>query len=110
MTGRRKFRSTPFVAVPVWVIRRLADRRAPSSCLAVYVVLRSYANNDTDAAWPSRQRVGDDAGGLSVATVKRSIATLVDVGAVVRDGQDRRPSNGAWSTQHLWLPTDEPVD
>lgn len=53
----------------------------------VYLVLRTYANerrdHDKDGldVWPSQQTIARDAG-LSIATVKRAIADLTEIGLI----------------------------
>lgn len=107
MTRPRKFGATRFAAVPLWVLDRLDGRTGTTHALAVYAVLRSYAHAETDEAWPSRATIGARLG-VSPATVKRAVGLLVDVGAVVRVGQDRADRRGSWSSQRYWLPTDPP--
>lgn len=104
MTAGRKFHATPFVAVPVWVLDRLAAEPDGAVCIAVYVALRRHASNDTDEAWPSRERIGEQIG-KSRATVERAYSTLERLGCIERLGQARSGAD-RWSTQRVWMPTD----
>lgn len=73
-----------FGIVPAWVIAAL---RGNSSALAVFCVLASHADRSRDDAWViGRAQIADEAG-VSLATAKRAIVALREIGAVEVEAQ-----------------------
>lgn len=73
-----------YARVPIELVQ-LVD----SNAVAVYVVLCKYAHRTTGRLWPSNPELVDETR-LSLATVKRALAQLADVGAIERDGRQQR--------------------
>lgn len=73
-----------YARVPIELVK-LVD----SNAVAVYVVLCSYAHRTTGRCWPSNPELVDETL-LSLASVKRALAQLVDVGAIERVGRQSR--------------------
>ena len=83
----------PFSMIPVWVIRN-----ASPSAVVVFGELASYTNNDSKICWPSHKTIAEEVN-LSISTVKRSIAELVELGAVVKEnryGKDGSPTSNEY--------------
>ena len=82
----------PFGIVPLWLLQALDGKTAP---IAVYVVIASHAYHD---GWKmSRQQIADEAC-CSVDTVKRSLRTLRDVGAIEVQANYTDDGDQGWST------------
>ncbi len=103
-----------FAQVPKWVIRH---RTLSVGAKALYADIMTYADNDTLAAFPSREVLADDLG-VSVSTVKRSIKELETANVItVERRRNRRTGNFyanhyvlAWSApaeESPWV-TDDP--
>lgn len=109
MTAGQKFirgRGTRFSMVPYWVGDRLEPEHRATG-IALYATLIRYADHETAEAWPSRERLGEHIG-KSPATVKRTIARLIEVGAVERIGQ-RKTVAGTWSSNRYFVHFDPPT-
>lgn len=97
MTRRRVSTDTGrFLAVPVWVVDALPAGRRRANGIAVLCALLHYADRDPDLveAWPSREQMAERAG-VSVATVKRTMAELERIGVVSVIDQHERRRDGA---------------
>lgn len=77
-------KAQPWARVPIELLQ-LVD--APA--LQLYVAIVSHVSNGSDSCRPSNERLSELTQ-QSVATVKRSLTQLVDVGAIKRSGRRRR--------------------
>jgi hypothetical protein len=75
---------TQYARVPIELIQ-LVD----SNAVVTYVALCKYAHRTTGRLWPSNAELVDETR-LSLATVKRALAQLADVGAIERVGRQQR--------------------
>ena len=87
---------TPFVIVPVWVMR---DTSLSDRAVRLYGVLYGYVG-EKKVAWPLQSTLAKDLN-CGLASLKKALKELVDVGAVVRNPRYRENSNeiiGCWYT------------
>lgn len=93
-TGRRN-RSTRkptkerFVIVPEWIL----DADVSALAVRTWAILRSYADNETGEAWPSRSTIARRCG-VSVDSIDRAIKELVKAGTLSvtrRKGKNGEP-------------------
>lgn len=73
-----------YARVPIELVQ-LVD----SNAITVYVVLCKYAHRTTGRCWPSNPELVDESR-LSLASVKRALKQLADVGAIERVGRQSR--------------------
>jgi hypothetical protein len=78
-----------FVKTPTFVMHLMAEGRISRSAFCLYVVLRSYQNNDNRHAWPSFQKLADTMNVPHRQNIGQYIAELVDAGAVVKISRGR---------------------
>lgn len=81
-----------FAIVPAYLVA------ASAADLKVYLVLALHVDYDTGVCWPSRQTIATEAG-VSLSTVKRSLARLAQIGAI--EIEHRRDAAGD-STSNLY--------
>lgn len=84
--------SSQFAIVPAYMVS------AAHADLKVYMVLALHVDYDTGVCWPSRQTIATEAG-VSLSTVKRSLARLAALGAI--EVEHRRTDHGD-STSNLY--------
>jgi hypothetical protein len=96
----RRGRRLPFVVMPWWV---LDCPELEASDLAVYAAIARHADS-AGFAHPSRARIADLAR-VSIRTVDRAVARLVDIGAIEK--QTRRDAAGD-PTSNLYLVHETP--
>jgi len=90
----------PFAMVPEWVITHPDIK---GNDILVYVALAMRASRKTNSCWPGQELIGEDVG-LSVATVKRSLSALKEMGAV----SWKRTGASNVYTVHQAKPVDSP--
>lgn len=95
---------TPFAQIPRWILR---NPHLSHGAVRLYGVIMTYADNETKAAFPSRETLAADIG-ASVATVKRYIRELEDMGAMVVTRRRNRKT-GNFYANHYVLRFAEPV-
>lgn len=84
-----------FAIVPAYLVA------APAADLKVYLVLALHVDYDTGVCWPSRQTIATEAG-VSLSTVKRSLARLAQLGAI--EIEHRRDAAGDATSNLYRLP------
>lgn len=85
----RKPTKERFVIVPEWII----DAEISALAVRTWAVLRSYADNDTGLAWPSRSTIARRCG-VSVDSIDRALKELVKaktVKIIRRRGKNGEP-------------------
>jgi biotin operon repressor len=97
-TGRRT--TTYFAIVPEWLIGSVS-----ANAIAVYCAIDRYADRD-GYAFPSRKTLADRLD-VSEPTVKRAVAELEKVGALVRF--DRFRKDGSRTSNGYQLRRDPPI-
>lgn len=79
MTNRTvSVQTEPFECVPHWL---LFDQRLTANGLRVYLILRKFRDYETSLCHPSRKKLASMAK-VSPSTLDRSLAELVDIGAI----------------------------
>lgn len=86
----------PFAIVPLWVVESVSDTPNGARAIQVFAVLHKWTNADR-ACYPSLGKIAE-AVNVNVATVRRAIQTLEEVGAItvtgrVLQGTNERTSN-----------------
>lgn len=66
----------PFIMVPLWLLE------ASPNAFKLYAILKRYANNRTNEAWPSRATLADHMGYKQAKTLDPIIKELEGIGAV----------------------------
>lgn len=93
---------TPFAQVPVWIARSPLSHGA----VRLYVILMSYADNTTRAAFPGRERLAADMG-IKVRQVTTYIGELEKFGAITVERR-RNKRTGNFYANHYVLVFAEP--
>ena len=86
----------PFAIVPLWIVDAVADTSNGARAIQVFAALHRWTNADR-SCYPSLGKIAE-AVNVNVATVRRAIQTLEDVGAIsvtgrVLEGTKERTSN-----------------
>ncbi len=89
----------PFSIVPNWLIEV-----ASPTAVVVYLSLARYADNETNRCWPSQKELAATLN-VSVATIKRGLKELRDVGALEAH-QRHREDGSLTSSEYVLLRID----
>lgn len=100
--AQHRYAATRFAMVPEWLLQHDLS----GSEWQVYVAHRIFANAQTSEGWARRQLVADTAR-VSLATYKRAMTRLEQIGAVIRLG--RSESGRGFRGYTYRLPFDEPA-
>lgn len=95
---------TPYAQIPRWIIR--SGDALSHGAVRLYGAIMTYADNDTKAAFPGREKLAEDIG-ASVATVKRGIKELETYGALIVTRR-RNQRTGNFYSNHYVLVFENP--
>lgn len=95
---------TPYAQVPRWILR--AGDKLSHGSVRLYGVLMSYADNDTKAAFPGREKLSQDMGS-NPRSASRFIKELEDFGAL-KVTRRRNKRTGNFYSNHYVLVFTEP--
>lgn len=90
---------TPFAQVPRWILR--AGKRLSHGAVRLYGVIMSYADNDTRAAFPGREKLSEDMG-VKEWSISKYIKELEEFGAM-RVERRRSKRTGNFYANHYTL-------
>lgn len=71
-----------FAMIPYWVLHAVEDGRISRDAIALYAVLRKYANNETGDAYPSRATLARVLGYKDPKSLSKPIGELERLGAL----------------------------
>lgn len=95
---------TPYAQIPKWVLR--SGKKLSHGAKALYGVIMTYADNETRAAFPGKEKLAEDMG-ASVRSIFNYMKELEDFGAL-KVTRRRNKKTGNYYANHYTLVFNDP--